>query len=283
MLALLPHIHHHPNIAAGTSCNATFEPLEITSSDMKNFLTSVRYHTEHVPSNYITLPPQSSPRPELGLLDKEQILWVGCSDSNIIETDLLDVPRDELFVHRNLGNQLSNGDMSSLSAVQVCVDDMQVKHIIVCGHYGCELIHASGETTSVQSWLLHLKELRDLCSHFFPNENGVHKHSHLVELNVLVQMAWLMQQPSVIKAVAERGMEVHGFVFNPEKDECVRLVVDGLATGPAAEPGIAGHGPDLAVQYPGLHGLQIKKAPGTSRVPHYHRQEMMAGKILVIY
>ncbi|KAH8807971.1 carbonic anhydrase [Xylogone sp. PMI_703] len=199
---------------------------------MKDFLSSVRYHTEVVPTNYISLPSPST-HEHLEAFD-EKILWVGCSDSNINETDILDVPRDELFVHRNLGNQLSNGDVSSLCAVQVCVDEMQVRHIIVCGHYGCGLINEAGDTNSVQSWLHHLKELRELCSLFFPKENGVHKHSHLVELNVLVQMAWLMQQPNVVKAVEERGMEVHGFIYNQEKGECVRLVVDGMATGPSA-------------------------------------------------
>lgn len=75
-----------------------------------------------------------------------------------------------------------------------------------------------------------MRELRDFCSHCYPKENGIHRHCHLVELNVLAQMTWLMQQPNVLKAIEERGMEVHGFIYNPENGECVRLVVDGNAT-----------------------------------------------------
>jgi len=62
---------------------------------------------------------------------KEQILWVGCSDSSVEETDVLDVPREEIFVHRNLGNIVSNGDLSSESAVAWCLDLLKVKFLLL--------------------------------------------------------------------------------------------------------------------------------------------------------
>jgi carbonic anhydrase len=83
---------------------------------MKSFLANVRYTAVPVPSDFIP----TLPKPE------EQILWVGCSDSQIIETDVLNVPRQELFVHRNLGNKLSNGDANSFSAIEHCVQGIQV-------------------------------------------------------------------------------------------------------------------------------------------------------------
>jgi carbonic anhydrase len=83
---------------------------------MKSFLANVRYITVPVPADLIP----SLPKPQ------EQIFWVGCSDSQVIETDVLNVPRQALFVHRNLGNKLSNGDTSSLSAIEFCVQDIQV-------------------------------------------------------------------------------------------------------------------------------------------------------------
>lgn len=83
---------------------------------MKTFLANVEYTAVPVSSDLIP----SLQKPQ------EQIFWVGCSDSQIIETDILSVPRHELFVHRNLGNKLSNGDISSLGALEFCVQDMQV-------------------------------------------------------------------------------------------------------------------------------------------------------------
>lgn len=87
---------------------------------MKEFLANVVYTAAPVPSDFI---------PSLEKA-QQQILWVGCSDSQTIETDALNVPRQELFVHRDLGNQLSNGDTSSLSAIEVCVEDLQVYKIL---------------------------------------------------------------------------------------------------------------------------------------------------------
>ena len=83
---------------------------------MKDFLANVVYNTAPVPSDLIP----SLPEP------LQQILWVGCSDSQTVETDALNVPRQELVVHRNLGNKLSVGDASSLSAIELCVEVLQV-------------------------------------------------------------------------------------------------------------------------------------------------------------
>lgn len=95
----------------------------IDSLKMKSFLANVRYTAVPVLSNMI----KSIPSRE------EQILWVGCSDSHIDETDVLDVPRQELFVHRNLGNKLSNGDTSSLGAIEFCVKNIEVRfHVAIC-------------------------------------------------------------------------------------------------------------------------------------------------------
>ena len=86
------------------------------SLKMEGFLANVVYTTAPVLSDLIPLLPNPL----------QQILWVGCSDSQTIETDTLNVTRQQLFVHRNLGNKLSNGDTSSLSAMQACVEVLQV-------------------------------------------------------------------------------------------------------------------------------------------------------------
>jgi carbonic anhydrase len=83
---------------------------------MKAFLADVVYTTVPVASDLIPSLPRA----------QQQILWVGCSDSQTIETDVLNVPREELFVHRDPGNKLSKGDTSSLSAIELCVQVLQV-------------------------------------------------------------------------------------------------------------------------------------------------------------
>lgn len=79
-----------------------------------------------VKKQYRTLPLEGDFIQPSKIEGKEQILWVGCSDSSVEETDVLDVPREEIFVHRNLGNIISNGDLSSESAIEWCLDLLKV-------------------------------------------------------------------------------------------------------------------------------------------------------------
>lgn len=71
---------------------------------------------------------------------KQQILWIGCSDSLILETECLEGLREEMFVYRNLGGLVVNGDLSTQSAIEWGVGLLKVDHIIVCGHYGCAVV-----------------------------------------------------------------------------------------------------------------------------------------------
>ena len=121
---------------------------------------------------YKVVPVSSGLIPSLPARQEQQILWIGCSDSQITDTDVPDVSRREFFVHRNLGNKLSNGDTSSRSAIDFCVQDIhvdlaplltmrlleqklffQVRHVIICGHYGCGLINTSGDVSPAKGWL----------------------------------------------------------------------------------------------------------------------------------
>lgn len=131
MLALQPNAAHSSPSPRNSPSSNPFALPELTISHMRSFLSSARYHTEPVPSNCVVLPSQStstSPPAIPSLFGNERVFWVGCSDSSISETDAIDVPRDEIFVHRNLGNQLSHSDLSSLSALELCVEQMQVRN-----------------------------------------------------------------------------------------------------------------------------------------------------------
>ncbi|KUJ06600.1 carbonic anhydrase [Mollisia scopiformis] len=154
---------------------------------------------------------------------KEQILWVGCSDSSVEETDVLDVPREEIFVHRNLGNIISNGDLSSESAIEWCLDLLKVKHIIVCGHYDCALID-KGDGSALGGWH-KLHELNE--SHLSKSDSSLNyecRHRKLEEVYVLAEVDWLKRQPSVRRAMEEEGLKLHAFVYDKERNVGYRLV-----------------------------------------------------------
>ncbi|KFY19609.1 hypothetical protein V491_04334 [Pseudogymnoascus sp. VKM F-3775] len=159
---------------------------------------------------------------------KAQILWVGCSDSWITETAVLDVLPQETFVHRNLGSVMSNGDLSSASAIAYCVDLLEVKHIVVCGHYDCVLFkEACDAPTELHGWYEDLSRLRAAHEEHFPHLEPTQRDRHLAEVYVQAEVEWLREQPTVAKAIADRGLKVHAFVFDKEKEASVRLVEEG--------------------------------------------------------
>ncbi|KAH6662724.1 carbonic anhydrase [Halenospora varia] len=173
---------------------------------------------------------------------RTHILWVGCSDSSVTETDCVDVGRDEMFVHRNLGHLLSNGDLSSRSAVEWSVELLKVEHIVVCGHYDCSLI-AQHENEAAHGWYRDVAKLHHL--------NDAHLSSRDIELDerdrhrqheevyVLAEVEWLKRQECVANAIKERGIKIHAFVYDREIEGCVQLVKDEKV-GSARENGSCG-------------------------------------------
>ncbi len=144
-------------------------------------------------------------------------LWIGCSDSRVPAERLTGLYSGELFVHRNVANQVIHTDLNCLSVVQYAVDVLKVKHIIVCGHYGCGGVNAAIDNPKlglINNWLLHIrdhylkyrKEIEAL-----PREQWGDK---LCEVNVAEQV-YNLGNSTIMQNAWERGQEVeiHGVVY----------------------------------------------------------------------
>ena len=148
-----------------------------------------------------------------------EYLWIGCSDSRVAANQLLDLRPGEVFVHRNIANLVLHSDLNCLSVVQFAVEVLKVKHIIICGHYGCGGINASLEDNRlglIDNWLQNIKDVQRLHA---PKLNAVTdinaKQNLLCELNVQEQVLNLCKT-STVQDAWERGqsLSVHGVVYS---------------------------------------------------------------------
>jgi carbonic anhydrase len=156
---------------------------------------------------------------KLAKQQKPEYLWIGCSDSRVPANELLGMMPGEVFVHRNIANQVIHTDLNCLSVIQFAVDYLKVKHIIVCGHYGCGGVLASMDNESyglIDNWLRHIKDV-----HRFHQEkldaitDHTEKFNTLCELNVIEQVANVCNTTIIRNAwEAKQELTVHGFVYN---------------------------------------------------------------------
>ncbi|MGF1773043.1 carbonate dehydratase [Vibrio maritimus] len=163
----------------------------------------------------------TSQRPEyFAKLEEGQspgFLWIGCSDSRVPAERLTGLYSGELFVHRNVANQVIHTDLNCLSVVQYAVDVLKVKHIIVCGHYGCGGVNAAIDNPQlglINNWLLHIRDLYLKHRKFLndlPRETWGDK---LCEINVAEQV-YNLGNSTILQNAWERGqdVEVHGVVY----------------------------------------------------------------------
>ncbi|MGO4998759.1 carbonate dehydratase [Oceanisphaera sp. W20_SRM_FM3] len=155
---------------------------------------------------------------KLALQQAPEYLWIGCSDSRVPANQLTGLLPGDVFVHRNVANLVMHTDFNCLSVVQYAVEVLKVKHIIICGHYGCGGVKAAmgdAELGLIDNWLASLKDLyqryrKDLLS----VEDEQRREDALCELNVVEQVANLCRT-TIVQHAWQRGQElsVHGWVY----------------------------------------------------------------------
>lgn len=153
----------------------------------------------------------------LALGQSPQYLWIGCSDSRVPANEITGTKSGEIFVHRNIANMVVHTDMNLLSVLYYAVEVLHVKHVIVCGHYGCGGVMAAMDNTDhgfVNSWLRNIKEV------YAKNREELEaisdsklRTNRLVELNVVQQVHNLGKTLVIQNAWARRELEVHGWVY----------------------------------------------------------------------
>lgn len=150
-----------------------------------------------------------------------QYLWIGCSDSRVPANEIVDVLPGEIFVHRNVANVVVHTDLNCLSVLQFAVDVLKVRHVIVCGHYGCGGVRAALEDAKlglIENWLRHVQ---DVCTKYQvlvdASGDGEARVDRLCELNVLEQAVHVCET-TVVQDAWRRGqpLDIHAWIYGLE-------------------------------------------------------------------
>jgi carbonic anhydrase len=154
----------------------------------------------------------------LEALQAPDLLWIGCSDSRLPPNEIIGRKSGELFVHRNVANVVEHTDVNCLSVLQYAIDVLKVKHIIVCGHYGCGGVRAamgSQPLGLIDNWLRHIRDVHlwnreELAAIADPEARA----NRLAELNVLAQVANVCHT-TIVQDAWSRGQKVtvHGWIY----------------------------------------------------------------------
>ncbi|OJD29901.1 carbonic anhydrase [Diplodia corticola] len=166
-----------------------------------------------------------------------EVLWFGCGDSRVPETTICDCKPGDMFVHRNIANVIVPGDLSSESIIDFAVGAVKVKRIVLCGHTQCGgAINALNDNDlgpALNAWLQPLRDLRRRHQHEIDQIDSVDRKAlRLAELNVRQGVETIRANATVRKAMAERGVSVHGVIFDISSGE-LRVLGDQTQAVPA--------------------------------------------------
>ena len=199
-----------------------------------------RRKTEQDPSFFKRLLAQQNP----------DFLWIGCADSRVPANDLVGLDPGELFVHRNVANLVVPSDFNCLSVLQYAIEVLQVRHIIVCGHYGCGGVRAALDRHDhglINNWLAPIKEVASR----HREELGAiaeepKRLDRLCELSVMQQVKNVAQSPHVQRAWGRgQALDLHGWIY-------------GIADGLVRDLAVSIEGPEALEESYRLEGLRPK-------------------------
>ncbi len=166
----------------------------------------------------------------LGKGQNPELLYIGCSDSRVTAEDLMGLGPGEVFVHRNIANMVISIDLNVMSVVDYAVGYLQVNHIVVCGHFACGGVKAAMQSADLGILNPWLRNIRDVYRIHRRELNAIEdeekKYDRLVELNVQEQCINLIKTAAVQKAYRDRGLLVHGWVFDVHSGKLVDLKID---------------------------------------------------------
>ena len=168
-----------------------------------------------------------------------EYLWIGCSDSRVPANEIVGLLPGEMFVHRNVANVVVHTDLNCLAVLQYAVDVLKVRHVIVCGHYGCGGVKAALDSLRfglVDNWLRHVEDVRDAHAEALAAlPEGEARWDRLCELNV-VEQALHLTQTTVMRDAWVRGQEVtvHGWIYSLKDGRLRDLHVSAASPAEAA-------------------------------------------------
>jgi carbonic anhydrase len=159
------------------------------------------------------------------------VLWIGCADSRVPANELIGAKPGEVFVHRNIANMVVHSDMNMLSVLDYAVNVLKVRHVIVCGHYGCGGVQAAMGNQNIgliDNWIRHIKDVyRFHHKELNSIEDESKRFDRFVELNVVEQVYDLAKTSIVQKAWKNNQvLHVHGWVYNIREGNVIDLDVN---------------------------------------------------------
>jgi len=167
---------------------------------------------------------------ELSKGQNPEFLYIGCSDSRVTAEDLMGIQPGQAFVHRNVANLVNNVDLNVMTVLNYSVRHLKVNHIVVCGHYNCGGVKAAMQPADMGILNPWLRNIRDVYRIHKDELNAIEdegkRYDRLVELNVQEQCVNLLKTAAVQEAITERGLTVHGWVFDIRTGKLIDLKID---------------------------------------------------------
>ncbi|QNN42780.1 carbonic anhydrase [Pedobacter roseus] len=167
---------------------------------------------------------------ELSKGQSPEFLYIGCSDSRVTAEDLMGIQPGQAFVHRNVANLVNNVDLNVMTVLNYAVRHLKVNHIVVCGHYNCGGVKAAMQPADMGILNPWLRNIRDVYRIHRDELNAIAdegaRYNRLVELNVQEQCVNLLKTAAVQEAITERGITVHGWVFDIHTGRLIDLKID---------------------------------------------------------